>query len=170
MTDQVSEHVKFCSEMDNSGAHAMWDLNLHFTMGDANPTFGSTWVSSYSYTGGAHPNTVYKTFNIGLKNNRPVMLTINDLTGGDAQKMSGLEAKLVAELRYRKASSVEADPNFKLDPKLLNNFVVTPAGATWLFSPYEVASYAEGPFFVKFSRTEMRPYIDQNGPFGFIAK
>jgi len=145
-------------------------LETVYTMGVSSPEFASTWASTYAYTGGAHPNTVYKTFNFAMKENRPQMLTINDLTGADAGRIALLQAKLVGELRYRQASSVEANPEYKLSPDLLNNFVITPAGATWLFSPYEVASYAEGAFFVKIARNELAPFVDPTGPFGFLTK
>ena len=66
---------------------------------------------------------------------------------------------LIPKLQAMEASSVGPGGIEELTDVQCDNYVMTPYGMTWMFSPYEVASYAEGEFFVKVPWSELRPIM-----------
>lgn len=104
--------------------------------------------STYTYTGGAHGMTFFRTVNVGWHWGEVKELDIPDLflPGVDGYR----EARFVVlqHLRANERANWVQDGDFMLTNELLDNFVVSRKGITWLFEPYAVGSYASGSFAV----------------------
>ncbi|MEX2543054.1 MAG: DUF3298 domain-containing protein [Trueperaceae bacterium] len=114
-----------------------WDLLSYYTLID-------------TYTGGAHPNSW-----------REATTLMTDGTGSWAEvgdvcaavlrigwecEESSLRLDVVDELRLQEAVWVEQGEVTHQTEWLLDTFVLTPGGVRFLFDPYDVGPYAQGPF------------------------
>ncbi|RYG35250.1 DUF3298 domain-containing protein [bacterium] len=91
--------------------------------------------------GGAHPNTVYRNYNFwGTK---PLSLSgcFNPGFDGSRHVSYLLMEKLV---KNPNATFVQDGSVRELTPQQLEQFVVTPKGLVWTFSPYELGPYVVG--------------------------
>lgn len=124
-------------------------------------------VSGYqilsTYTGGAHPNTSYVTANFGLVNNQPAKLVLRDLLQDGVSIPEFLVKEVLPILNSMKRTK-QAEPVSELEVDVADQFIITPGSITWVFSPYEVGSYAEGGYFVKVPFDRIVSYLDPNGP------
>lgn len=143
----------------------LFALDIAPVVSVATPDIISVYFGQYSHQGGAHPNTWYPSQTFGTVNGAAKKLAIADLFAPRTDPYKALSVLAIPELRRRDASSVTGtDPYITaLTPDVLQNWVVTPSGITLLFSPYEVASYAEGAFFVKVKYADLRPSLNRNG-------
>ena len=106
---------------------------------------------------GAHPNTVINALNYGRSGGRLKRLTLGDCFAPGSQYRAATANKVLAKLKQSGASSV-ADGTVKtLTTAQLNNFVIEADGLKWIFSPYEMASYAEGIIEAKLKISELGP-------------
>jgi len=119
-----------------------------------------SWISLYAqcdhYSGGAHPNYDFAGLNFGYVNGKPKRLVLADLVVPGLDPVQVASELVIPKLRTMGASSVAEGEVERLSKEQADNFVVTQAGITWLFAPYEVASYAEGSFMVKVKWEEMQ--------------
>lgn len=113
------------------------------------------------YTGGNHPNFVYYTFNYGVIDGKAKKLTLTDVF---SKRLSAADIKqqvndlILNKLRLQDRASFVVDGSIaKLSEAQLNRFVLTREGMTFLFPPYELASYAAGDFKVELSLSELGP-------------
>jgi len=114
------------------------------------------------YTGGAHG--MYSTIYSNYYKPKNEILTLHKLLSD-----SNLKRLLsIAETDFRTANELPIKANlddagywFK-DTKfhLSDNFILTDDGATWLFNPYEVASYAQGTIELSVSKNELLPLLN----------
>lgn len=84
-----------------------------------------------------------------------------------------LAKEIVRSLKLKQASSIvdvnEAELVKEFKNRLEKNeieFTVVPAGVAFHFSPYDVASYAEGSFRVIVPNKMLAPYFKKGGPLG----
>jgi Deacetylase PdaC/Protein of unknown function (DUF3298) len=110
---------------------------------------------NYSYTGGAHGNYGTATVTYDLK--KQIVLTYDDVFTANSRAILTDEL----EKAYRKKYSLS--PKIKLEDALLaakiepnDNFCLTGTGVLFTYSPYEIASYAEGEIqlFIPFKKIE----------------
>ncbi|MGE0001680.1 MAG: DUF3298 domain-containing protein, partial [Fimbriimonadaceae bacterium] len=104
----------------------------------------SLYAHSDTYTGGAHGNRDFVGLNFAMVAGKPKRIVLADLMDPGADPVVTASELVIPKLRAMNASSVIDGGVTQVTPQQADNFVVTPAGITWLFSPYEVASYAEG--------------------------
>jgi hypothetical protein len=107
-------------------------VTLVFTVGD--------------YTGGAHPNSYYKTFTYHLAQGRE--LTLFDLFVEGADPLAVISPIVQQDLQTRIGEMT--DPEWIAlgtaeNPDNFANFAITPDTLIFFFSPYQVAAYAAGP-------------------------
>ncbi|MBC8142664.1 MAG: DUF3298 and DUF4163 domain-containing protein [Armatimonadetes bacterium] len=135
----------------------IYDLDITPIVSVARPDLISVHFGQYSYQGGAHPNTWYPSQSFGVISGTAKKLTLSDLFAPGTDPYKPLSTIAIPELKKRGASSVTGEkPEITtLTPTVLRNWTLTPSGITLLFSPYEVASYAEGAFVVKCSWSEL---------------
>lgn len=132
-----------------------WELTYGSKVGLASAELISGYSEFFFYTGGAHPNREYKGLTFGMVDGKPVRVKLGHLMTVRMAPEALASELVLPKLRAMGASSVVEGTITTLTKEQADNFVVTPAGITWLFSPYEVASYAEGHFFVKVPWSEM---------------
>lgn len=123
----------------------------------------SGYLERYEFSGGAHGNTSFHPLNYGVRNGKSVRLKLTDLLAPGVRAADVLEEIVRPELNRIKLSQ-ELEPVDSIDAGLADRFVITPAGITWLFAPYEVGPYSDGSFFVKISWEKLAGSIDSNGP------
>ncbi len=118
------------------------------------PTLLSVLESQFTYTGGAHPNTAYRSQTFHATGGSVEHLTLQDLFGGDVP--GTLLGEVTERLKRQKASMI-VDGSVKLKLRDLSVFNLSEQGLVFTFAPYAVASYAEGAF------TVTVPYEKLNG-------
>lgn len=116
----------------------------------ATPRAASLLCIDYEDSGGAHGNTLLEGRNYALAEDGSVKpLALWDLLRKSPANEKKLSDLLVAELKRQKASLV-MDGSIKGFVKELDkdelSFTILPGGLAFHFSPYAVASYAEGAF------------------------
>jgi len=125
------------------------------------PRLASVSFLVYEYSGGAHPNHWYRTFNYGTVDGKAKRLTITDLfakTTNAADIKQQITDLLLNKARLEERASFVNDGTVtKLSEELLNSFVVERDGIKYLIAPYEFGAYAEGDFQIKLSLSELGP-------------
>lgn len=132
-----------------------WSFDWGARVSVARDGFVSLYGARYWYTGGAHPNRDYTALNFALVRGTPKKVGLADLLLVRMTPEAWASQRVLPRLKEMGASGVVDGSVTMLTRQQADNFVVTPAGITWLFSPYEVASYAEGEFFVKVPWSEL---------------
>lgn len=112
--------------------------------------FASYWCEDWTYTGGAHGNTVIHVGTLNRKTGKKI--TLDDLLSKDQQN------ELAKELR-QKANEILAKKeqqlfSFVTDAQLLtNNFCLKDDGCWhFIYNPYDIAPYSAGVIDVAISR------------------
>jgi hypothetical protein len=133
------------------------------TVGMASDRFVSVMAYCENYTGGAHGNRDYKGLNFALRNGKPRRVGLADVMLVRTTPEALATQIVLPRLKAMGASMAVEGVLESLSREQADNFVVTPAGITWLFSPYEVASYAEGEFLVKVPWSELKGKVRVDG-------
>jgi hypothetical protein len=125
-------------------------------------------ISSYNYTGGAHPNSSLFYVNYDIFSRK--LIKLSDLINPN------MMARLtyIASTIFRKQeglSPTQSLENYFFENQkfsLNTNFLITKKGLLFYYNPYEIRSYAEGPMelLVPYasigSLLKINPYIPQN--------
>jgi hypothetical protein len=138
-----------------------WEVERKVRVLTNRPPLLTLEVSELTYTGGAHPNHFTKYINIDLRTGKRI--TLNELFSPEALK----KLEKLAEKRFRedrkfskKQSWSELGFFFENGEFHLNdNFKIDSDGITFLFNPYEVASYAFGSIELKIPLSDIRPLL-----------
>lgn len=126
-------------------------------------------AGSYSYLGGAHGLGVTRTYNYGIVNGKPKRLNLWDVV----QKSRRQEVRL---LLLGKAT---ANPNTDwiqdgmfndFTETQLNRFWISDKGLTFEFDPYELGSYAAGPFSFLLTYKELGPALQPKNPLSKLIR
>lgn len=101
------------------------------------------------YTGGAHPNSLFSGLNFDRATGRQLLQS-------DAFKMIGRTAEQVsvsasAQLKARLGEAFFVE-GANSNPENFSSFLIAADKVTFIFQPYQVASYAAGPQEVSFDR------------------
>ena len=155
--------------MDNAKPDYAFEFDSSFAISYASQTLLSLNLSNYESVGAAHPNITLEAFNFGLVHGKPKHLDLQDLFKPDVKAASELSDLLMKALRKMHLSFIEDGTVKELTAMQFNNFVITTKGLSYMFSAYEVASYAEGPQFVDLSFKQLQG-LDPNGPLKGIWK
>lgn len=130
---------------------APWELSQSAVVALNSASLVSGYAQTFDYSGGAHPNRYYRAINVAKIGNKVKRIKLSDVIkpGEDLEEFA--TENIVPELnRMKRARGIDGIV-YEVDEKLLDNFVITPAGITWLFGPYDVGAYVEGEYFVKVS-------------------
>jgi len=126
-------------------------------------------AGSYSYMGGAHGIGVTRTYNYGIVNGKPKRLTIWDIVQKDSRQ----------ELRLVLLGHAMANPNTDwvqegiyndFTETQFNRFWISRTGLTFEFDPYELGSYAAGPFSFHVRYDEVAKVIRPNSPISHLIR
>jgi len=111
------------------------------------------------YTGGAHGSLDYDTFNYATLHGKPRKIQLQDILIGPGKPEEVASRWIMPKLKKMHASSVENGSIKRLTREQANHFVISRKGITWMFAPYEMASYAEGSFTVLVPWAELKGKI-----------
>jgi heat shock protein HslJ len=156
LLNQVKQQqIQFTKDFGDEKPDRLMTLEVQMFIGVAKPGLISVYQQYYTYTGGAHPNTSYTGWTFGLVDGKPQKLKFANIQRTRMDSFAQYTQIVLPVLNdLKKARGV--DQVFELPRENMDNFVVTPGGITWLFSPYDVGAYAEGPFFAKVSAQELK--------------
>ena len=163
----MAEFIKFCNEDANQPRELSWEYELNCDVSYKAPNLISLVTTTNSFAGGAHPNTYMKSYVFGLVNGKAKLLRLSDIVkkGIKAQYVIDYVGKpALLKEKQGKSSDLELDPGWEIPNKIWSQFTVDKSGLTWNFSPYDVGSYAEGPYIVPLPWASMKEYVDLNGP------
>jgi hypothetical protein len=164
---QMREFVKQCTdEFRRLGKpRAPYEQMEKSTVALARPTLISAYVTGFTYTGGAHGNIYYPTYNFGFIDGKPRRLALRDLFRPGEKAVDAASELVMEKLKANPRATFVKDGSVKsIGPDLASAFVVSPTGITFLLPPYAVAPYSEGSFFVKVPFAEFGDKLNPNGP------
>ncbi len=157
----------FTTEMSTYGG---WEQEFIYSIEYYSESLVSLAGSIFTYSGGAHPNTVYISSNYQIKDGKSQKIELKDLFSDQADYIKIVSDYCMDDLRIQGASSVTGGVITELTAKQLRNFVISPKGLQFAFSAYEVGSYAEGPYFVTVPLNTIAAWLDKEGPLKHIIK
>ena len=124
----------------------------------------SGYVEQASFMGGPHPNLEYDVVNYGRVGGKVRSLRLGDLfrPGRDAVGEASRALVSIIMAMDDAPSGVDEGRWKRLTPEQAKSFVVGPKGLLFLFSAYDLGSYAEGPrqILVPFAKL---PGLDRRG-------
>lgn len=166
------DHKDFKAEGPSDYPMMAYELDTTYALEHETSRLLSLSVASYVNTGGAHPNHGTSGYLWDKTTKAPVELKAIFKPGAD---FSALEKRLCQEVEalrsQRLGEPVKQDETFACPKIAESNFILTPAtggqtaggqtagGLTFLFSPYEVGSYAEGYYEVTLSADQLKPVL-----------
>ena len=131
-----------------------WEQEIFMEVTRITPRMISATVTTYDYSGGAHPNSWSSGVNVNLENAKKLETTKQFSTNAIQSLLSICTDKIVAEKSERfsgedyTASKLEEDYPGEINKHIMdmNTWKFDKDGATVRFNSYEVGSYADGPF------------------------
>jgi hypothetical protein len=151
------------SELADWAAGANWTLEITPQLFQHSETVQSILFTEYENTGGAHPNTYFRTFT--FNNNTQTVLGLADLfpaTDAALKVIYPLVEKALIE-----ALGADADAQWVADGTGLTvenyaHFVLTEDAITFYFAPYQVAAYAYGAQQVSIPLADLADVLDES--------
>ncbi len=141
-----------------------WAEDSTTTVVLARPDLISLEVALYSDSGGAHPNTQLITSNFGMVKGKAKKLTLADLFKRGTNPLPLVSKIVMAKLKEKNASWIENGDVKALDLKSGDEFVIATDRLTYIFSPYEMGSYAEGSYIIDVPFAALGAKLDPSGP------
>ena len=122
----------------------------------------------YSYTGGAHPNTILTAWNFDLETG--AFFAPEQLAEDGEAFSQAVQAEIVRQIRERaEENGLAAEEMFWSNYEEIagwwSSYAVSfdEAGMTVAYSPYELAAYAAGPQSFRLSYDFLAPYLGEYG-------
>ncbi|MEO0106496.1 MAG: DUF3298 domain-containing protein [candidate division WOR-3 bacterium] len=140
------------------------DYNIEYF---SNEIISLSFISYSYYPGAAHGYTDYPTLNILLTSE-----IIKEIELGDLFVLNSNYLKIISDICIRslkkQGASFVVEGEIKDVSELLDNFVITPSGLEFIFSPYTVGPYVEGYYTVEIPYKDLKNIIDLNSPLSKI--
>lgn len=119
----------------------------------------------YSYLGGAHGIGVTRTANFAVVNGKPTKVGLWSLLRSSASEKAEVSLLLLGKAAANPNTDWIQDGMVnEFTPGQLERFHVTKTGLMWEFDPYELGSYASGPFSFELSWKELKNLVRMDGP------
>jgi len=136
----------------------------------ADDNLASLLTQEFTFTGGAHPNTVYTSVNYQVAGNTPRLLGLNDLFAPDSGYLDAIFQMVLANLNQQKKQRGGIPVWDTFSTKDLNVYTLSPRSITFVFSPYVAGPYAEGTYYVAIPYSQLTQYLNPKGPLAkFVA-
>lgn len=165
----VGEASRYFAAPD-ADAPAPWTYEMASTATRRHDKVVSVLVETYSYLGGAHGIGVKRTYNFGFVAGKPKRLSLADCLVGSSS-MRELRLRLLEKAMNTPGTDwIEEGEVRDFTKEQLDRFWIGKDGLTFEFNPYELGSYASGPFSFKFSWSELKGLVRSDGPLGAIAR
>ena len=167
INSEIQQQIVDDTELCNDDIDLMYgpDYNPGFTIQSdfrfvcVRESFVSIEFLYYSYTGGAHGNWQYQTLNFLRGKATAQLITIEQLFRSDSAAEAYLSATILSDLAEQEAFFVTDGMVTELSFSDLRAFTLSKTGITFLFSPYQVGSFAQGGFEVFIPYTDVEEYI-----------
>ncbi|MFT4094834.1 MAG: DUF4163 domain-containing protein [Niabella sp.] len=114
-------------------------------------------IYSYAYTGGAHGMYGTGMYCFDVENKK--QLAFNDIVKADSLAISGLLEKSYRAKFNLPSSTPITDRLFVNAIPLNKNFYFSPKGLGFIYTPYEIASYADGEINLWIPFSDLKPYL-----------
>lgn len=122
-------------------------------------------TARYVYSAGAHGMETTTTRNFGLRGGKPVRLRLADVAYATLSARHELELRILGKaMPLVGVDWIEDGSVNSFDDAQLERFWFNKSGLTWEFDPYELGSYASGPFSVRMSWSELDGLLRSDGP------
>ncbi|MCC6722876.1 MAG: DUF4163 domain-containing protein [Saprospiraceae bacterium] len=140
----LNEWQRANAEMPGNTANSNWEVSVTGQVGLHTPKMATITLGSYSYAGGAHPNSFVSVLNFNLKTGKTLVWQdfVTDMKALKA--LAEKEFKKARELPLN-ADLVEEGYFWEGNFELPKNFELQEEGIYFWYNPFEVASYAQGP-------------------------
>jgi hypothetical protein len=140
---------------DQVVTHVLWNQDNLLSLG----------FFTYSYSGGAHGN--YGTRGATFDARTGQALRFQDIFRADAQAQLSVLLEQAARRTLRQPATIPLD-RFLFVNKMpvTHNVYLTSGGAVFIYTPYEIASYAQGEIRLFVPREQLRPLLKSGLPWG----
>lgn len=163
------EFVQLAQEADIRGEIRFeWWFDSWVTIEYATPGLLSMLVSVNQYTGGAHPNTYYRAYNLAYVGTRLRPFELGDLFLDDSPYLDELNRIIVSSLRAQEGSWFADGSTDRLAEDELQVFTLSPGGLQFVFAPYAVGPYVAGTFTTHVPLEAVAHLLDPAGPAGRV--
>ncbi len=125
---------------------AAWQRKVDYRIAHAGRDYLSVAFTDYSFTGGAHGNTLYHTFLFVRFASAWREASLQDLLMPDPEALERLSRLLLDALGRKGAALVTSGSIKALSIEQMRAFTATPRALTFLFAPYEVGPYSDGTY------------------------
>lgn len=164
LSDWLSSYLPEAASGDADGPSWEYASDISVSLVDLTGNLASFVFQNYAFTGGAHPMTYYETLNLLRTDTGVKPIAFEDIFKDAAGAAKVISTRLVEDLKRQQASSVVSSSITEFKREDLNNFVVCRGGLVFHFSPYAVASYAEGAFQVRVPWDVVKDYLQDGLP------
>ena len=120
-------------------------------------------TASY-FTGGAHPNSHYKTRTFWVDGGISREIRLADLFNPCTTWLNELSTRVIGQVREAGAGNVVDGSVAHLDERDLVCWAMTRAGITFDFAPYQLGCYAEGAYSATVRYEDIREFLNPVGP------
>lgn len=142
-----------------------WALNIFYESYQFSDDVRTLVFTMSYYTGGAHPNSGYKTMTFDVAQGK--QLELADLFVGGVIPWETISTFVQDDLNTRLVEMTDADTiamGTGTNPEHYHSWALTPDSLLFFFDPYQVAAYAAGP---QQSAIPLSTFAGQlNAPFG----
>jgi hypothetical protein len=151
----ASDYDIMRKDMGNLGG--CWEVKTIADTLHANPKVVAVKYETFSYTGGAHPNSSVSFYNFDRQTGQ--MLTLEDVVSDTTSLRNLVEKSFRKQQAVAPGNNLEEKGYFLRDGQffLPANFGIGAQGILFYYNPYEIAAYAVGPIQV------MVPYTQLDG-------
>jgi hypothetical protein len=144
-----------------------WELKYDYTIRFQSNKLISLVLEGIEYTGGLHPNMVFRTVLFDLDNGKEIRL--QDLFLEDSQYLERIARCSVKILINRQLPEITVmGPGTEPKKENFELFFISVDGIGIIFPPYQVASFADGPQEIIIPFNSMEDLINPGGPIGKI--
>ena len=134
------------------GSSYNWEMIENNQILNHNEHFVSFMNQIFSFTGGAHGNTIRNHYVFDLKNDKL-------LSAGDLLNLTNCKDIIDLQKTSAEKAGLILDEIFTDGFRCNNNFYLIEEGFIFHYDQYEIASYADGPIDIFISFTEIAPFL-----------
>ncbi len=136
----------------------------------ADATLASLLTTEDTYTGGAHPNLVYRSALYRMTGRQPARLSLSDLFDPASTYRAMLLELVVADLRAQKTERGAGPVPETFALRDITIYTISPYALTFHFAPYVAGAYAEGAYVVIFPYGSIQEFLHPKGPLAAFAE
>jgi hypothetical protein len=146
-----------------TSSDATYFLKINYETEQANTDYLSLVFTINIYTGGAHPNEYFRTFNYNIRDGSKVEL--KDIFPESTDAILDLKPQIAQSVRKVLTETLKVNGDISSDPdellfepiadlgdEVFQNFTFSSSDVIFYFSPYDIAPYVAGPIVARVER------------------